>query len=76
MPLDLGQIPTESLLHELSRRYENIVVSACKDQPGDEATSLTFFNGNPILGLGLCHVLMAFLMEDLKDTSRGVDDIP
>lgn len=75
--LNMNEIPTEFMITELSKRYENLVISGCKDQPNNEATSLIFAHGHTIMNFGLAHLLLNFLTKEFDESiSSEPTDIP
>ena len=71
--LNMSEIPTEFMLTELAKRYENLVVSGCKGQSKDESTSLLFAHGHTVMNFGLTHLMLNFLT---KESDESVGDAP
>lgn len=69
---DIQAYPSDDLIKELTRRYENIIIAGSKKPIKiDDSVYFRHYNGNFAACVGLCDIAKRFIMTDFD----RLDDI-
>ncbi len=78
MSLNMQEIPTRFMLHELAARYGNLIVCGYAERaPNEDGVNLCFAHGSTIMAMGLTKVMEQFLAKEMGDSfGEDAEDIP
>lgn len=64
---ELGLVPTEKLIEELSRRYDDIVFAGSRCRNKEDVALKRYYNGAFLACAGLCETLNHIIMRDFEE---------
>ena len=73
MKMGLELIATDTLIHELFKRYENVVCTMTKVHTKDKFETLHYYEGNRHVLLGLCTDVSGMILKDLNGEITNYD---
>jgi hypothetical protein len=78
MPLNLKEVPTESMVNELAARYPNFMLIGANEgfAGANLITDCMYMQGHILINMGLVKLLDDTLMQEWRGMKEAADDTP